>query len=182
MDLFKKNNGVGVPNEVEAEDTVAANEAAGSAPEETMGTENERFDFGGKGPDDQTAAVTEFPTEEEEETDKEEQEHESRRERRERKRMQLMQPWDIVWSWILMNIPVLGWIVAILWAVGLCKKKQRKYLARAFLIILLFVNIIAAVVYLFYTLVFRLGLDDLPTVITAVYNWIWNIFSTIFKK
>jgi len=104
---------------------------------------------------------------------------EKQRARRDKK-MTLLHPGDIFWSWVLMSIPVIGWIVAILWSLGLCGKRQRKYLARAFLSLLLVKLIIIAVVFLFYKVVFRLDLEDLPTVLTSIYNWTWDKISRLF--
>ena len=92
----------------------------------------------------------------------------------------MLETGDIVWSWILMSIPVIGWIVALLWALGVCRKRQRRYLARAFMVLLLIAVVICLVIYAFYTLVFRLRLEDLPTVITSIYNWVWNQIAALF--
>ena len=103
------------------------------------------------------------------------------RERRS-KRNQLLQTGDIVWSWILMNIPIIGWIVAIIWGAGLCRKRQRKFLARAFLILALVGIILFAVAFAVYTLVFQYKFEDLPMVLTNSWNWCWNGILSIFKK
>lgn len=96
------------------------------------------------------------------------------------RRFELLETGDIVWSWILMSVPVIGWIVALLWALGVCRKRQRRYLARAFMVLLLLAVVICLIIYAFYTLVFRLRLEDLPTVITSIYNWVWNQIAAIF--
>ena len=98
------------------------------------------------------------------------------------RKMLLLKPWEIVWSWMLMSVPIIGWIFSIVWAIGLCKTRQKKYLARAFLIVSLMTLVFYAIAYVFYTLVFRLELNDLPTVVVAMYNWLWNLVASIFKK
>lgn len=108
----------------------------------------------------------------------EQNEHKDKTERK----MMLLEPWEIVWSWVLMSIPLVGWIFSILWALGICRTRQKKHLARAFIIISLLTLVFYAIAYAFYTLVFRLELNDLPTVVIALYNWLWNFVASIFKK
>ena len=103
------------------------------------------------------------------------------RERRS-KRNQLLKTGDIVWSWILMCVPVIGWIMAVIWGAGLCRKRQRKFLARAFLILALVGLILFSVAFAVYTLVFQYKFEDLPMVLTNIWNWIWNGILSIFKK
>ena len=89
---------------------------------------------------------------------------------------------NVYWSLFLMEIPVIGWIVAIIWSFGIGVKRQRRELARAFLI-RLFVGIIMILVGLaMYRWVFRLTLDDLPEVITKVYDWLWNNVALLISK
>ena len=110
------------------------------------------------------------------------QEEEDEPEERRDKRFELLETGDIVWSWILMCIPVIGWLVALLWALGVCRKRQRRYLARAFLTLMLIAVVLCLIAYAFYTLVFRLRLEDLPTVMSSIYNWIWNAVASLFGK
>lgn len=61
----------------------------------------------------------------------------------------LMGTWNIVLSIILMNIPVIGLIISIVWAAGGCRKIIRRNLARAYLLLLaigLVLSIISALV------------------------------------
>lgn len=48
-----------------------------------------------------------------------------------------MTAWGMAIEWILMSIPVVGFILMILWSCGLCRKIARRNLARAYLIILI---------------------------------------------
>ena len=112
------------------------------------------------------------------ETEEEPYSHVDKNERK----MALLEPWNIVWSWVVMSIPVLGWIFAILWALGLCRTRQKKFLARAFIIISLLTLVLYAIAYAFYTLVFRLELNDLPVVLASIYNWLWNVLASLFNK
>lgn len=105
-------------------------------------------------------------------------EHQDKQDRK----MMLLKPWNIVWSWVVMSIPVIGWIFAILWALGVCRTRQKKFLARAFIIISLMTLVFYTIAYAFYTLVFRLELNDLPTVLASIYNWLWNLIASIFNK
>ncbi len=98
------------------------------------------------------------------------------------KRMQLLKTGDLVWSWILMKIPVIGWIVAIIWAAGLCRKRQRKYYARAFLVLSLIGLVVFFSAYGVYTLVFKYRFEDLPMVLTNIWTWWWNWVTSLFKK
>ncbi len=112
------------------------------------------------------------------ETEEEPYSHVDKNERK----MALLEPWNIVWSWVVMSIPIIGWIVSIVWALGLCRTRQKKYLARAFLIISLLTLTLYAIAYAFYTLVFRLELNDLPVVLSSVYNWLWGVIASLFHK
>lgn len=156
--------------------------------ESTVQDDGGRFDFDSSGSDvkevpserpsrhdyfEEYVSPQDLASEPEEQT---EEEPEVRRDRR----YELLETGDIVWSWILMSIPVIGWIVALLWALGVCRKRQRRYLARAFMVLLLIAVVICLVIYAFYTLVFRLRLEDLPTVITSIYNWVWNQIAALF--
>lgn len=98
------------------------------------------------------------------------------------RRMALLETGDIVWSWILMSVPIIGFIFALIWALGLCRNRQRRYLARAFLTIAVITCVLILISYFFYTLVFRFRLDDLPAVIRTIYNWAWNGFVTMIGK
>ena len=98
------------------------------------------------------------------------------------KRMQLLKTGDLVWSWILMKTPVIGWIVAIIWAAGLCRKRQRKYYARAFLVLGLIGIVLFFCAYGVYTLIFNYKLEDLPMVLTNIWTWWWNWVTSLFKK
>ena len=81
---------------------------------------------------------------------------------------------NIYWSFFLMEIPIIGWIVAIIRSFGIGIKRQRRELARAFLIRLLVSIIMILVGLAMYRWVFRLTLNDLPDVISKVYEWLWN--------
>ena len=89
---------------------------------------------------------------------------------------------NIYWSLFLMEIPLIGWIVAIFWSFGIGVKRQRRELARAFLIRLLVGIIMILVGLAMYRWVFRLTLDDLPEVITKVYDWLWNNVALLISK
>ena len=53
-----------------------------------------------------------------------------------------------VGSAILMNIPVIGWLICIIWACGGCKNRNKRNFARANLIFLAVIAVLALVVYL----------------------------------
>ena len=89
---------------------------------------------------------------------------------------------NIYWSLFLMEIPIIGWIVAIIWSFGIGIKRQRRELARAFLIRLLVGFFIVLFGLALYRWAFRLTLDDLPEVITKVYDWLWNNVATLIAK
>lgn len=89
---------------------------------------------------------------------------------------------NIYWSLFLMEIPVIGWIIAGIWSFGIGIKLQRRELARAFLIRLLVSIIMILVGLALYRWAFRLTLDDLPEVITKVYDWIWNAVASLILK
>ena len=98
------------------------------------------------------------------------------------RKMALLETGDIVWSWILMSVPIIGFIFALIWALGLCRNRQRRYLTRAYLTLALITCIVILICYFFYTLVFRFRLDDLPSVIRTIYDWAWNAFMTLIGK
>ena len=81
-----------------------------------------------------------------------------------------------------MEIPIIGWIVAIIWSFGIGIKRQRRELARAFLIRLLVSIIMILLGLAMYRWVFRLTLDDLPEVITKGYDWLWNNVALLISK
>lgn len=89
---------------------------------------------------------------------------------------------NIYWSLFLMEIPIIGWIVAIIWSFGIGIKRQRRELARAFLIRLLVSIIMILLGLAMYRWVFRLTLDDLPEVITKGYDWLWNNVALLISK
>lgn len=97
-------------------------------------------------------------------------------------RMGLLGTGSIVWSWILMSIPGLGLILAILWACGLCRKTQKKFLARAFLTLLLVAICLALIGALVYRWIFNLKLEDLPMVIETVTESVWSLVMGILSK
>ncbi len=49
------------------------------------------------------------------------------------------------WSMFFMGIPVVGWLLALIWAVGLCKNRNRRNLARAF-VIWIFIGLVVTVI------------------------------------
>lgn len=65
----------------------------------------------------------------------------------------LMGAWNIALSFILMNIPVIGLVVSIIWALGGCKKIIRRNFARAYLLLLaigIVLCIIASLIFLIF--------------------------------
>lgn len=97
-------------------------------------------------------------------------------------RMGLLSTKSIVLSWIVMCIPVIGLFFAIAWACGLCRKAQKRYLGRAFLILLLVGLFLLAAGVLVYRLIFGFTLADLPTVINSVTQWFMGLMSRLFSK
>lgn len=89
---------------------------------------------------------------------------------------------NIYWSLFLMEIPIIGWIIAIIWSFGIGIKRQRRELARAFLIRLLVGIFMLLVGLALYRWAFRLTLDDLPEVITKVYDWLWNNVALLISR
>ncbi|MGN0517758.1 MAG: zinc-ribbon domain-containing protein [Acutalibacteraceae bacterium] len=61
-----------------------------------------------------------------------------------------MSTWGYVGSILLMLIPIVGWIITIVWACGGCRKNNKKSLARAFLIITLIFGLLFGGLYYMY--------------------------------
>ena len=89
---------------------------------------------------------------------------------------------DIYWSFLLMEIPVIGWLLAVFWSFGLGIKRQRRELARAFLLRLLVSIILILVGLALYRWVFRLTLNDLPDLISKAYEWLWHSVAGLIEK
>ncbi len=97
-------------------------------------------------------------------------------------RMGILSTKSIVLSWIVMCIPVIGLFFAIAWACGLCRKAQKRYLGRAFLLLTLIGLFLLGVCLLVYRLIFGFTLADLPTVIHSIYMWFSGLIGRIFAK
>ena len=97
-------------------------------------------------------------------------------------RFALLSSRDVFWSWFLMEIPLVGWLVAIAWSFGLGIKEQRKQMARAFLLRLLVGIVLVALAIVIYRFIFRYTLNDLPSLIGGAYDKIWNYFARLLSK
>lgn len=82
----------------------------------------------------------------------------------------LMSVWDTVGSIILMGLPVIGLIISIIWAVGGCRKINRRNLARAFLLLMA----IGLVLSIIFTVIFGVLYAD---VITDVFESVFPGYS-----
>ncbi|MBQ6148732.1 MAG: hypothetical protein IJI83_04210 [Oscillospiraceae bacterium] len=94
----------------------------------------------------------------------------------------LLSAQNVFWSWLLMEIPVLGWIIAIFWSFGIGVKRQRREMARAFLVRLVLGIFLFLLGLAMYRWVFRLTLKDLPDVISRGYEWLWGITYALVNK
>ena len=97
-------------------------------------------------------------------------------------RMGILSTRSIVLSWIVMCIPVIGLFFAIAWACGLCRKAQKRYLGRAFLILTLIALFLFGMCWLVYSLIFRFTLADLPTVINSITTWFVGLLGKVFSR
>ena len=88
----------------------------------------------------------------------------------------------IFWSLVLMDIPLLGLIPCIIWSIGIGVKVQRKELARAYLTRKLVIFIFLLLTIVIYRWGFRLTLNDLPGIITKMYDRLWNFVAGLFAK
>lgn len=73
----------------------------------------------------------------------------------------LMGAWNIALSFILMNIPVIGLIVSIVWALGGCKKIIRRNFARAYLLLIAIGLVLCIITGLIASLFFADALKDI---------------------
>lgn len=62
----------------------------------------------------------------------------------------LITSWGYFGCLFLMGIPGLGWLIAVVWALGGCRKTNKRNLARAYLLLLLICIVICAVLALIY--------------------------------
>ncbi len=74
----------------------------------------------------------------------------------------------------LMSIPVVGFVLMILWSCGVCRKLTRRNLARAYLILLIVGIVIAAVLAILGRFVFRDQLTQLVEQLIPGYTIQWN--------
>ena len=81
-----------------------------------------------------------------------------------------------------MEIPVIGWLLAGFWSFGIGIKRQRRELARAFLLRLLVSIILILVGLALYRWVFRLTLNDLPELISKGYEWLWQSVANLIER
>ena len=88
----------------------------------------------------------------------------------------------IFWSMVLMDIPLLGLIPCIIWSIGLGVKVQRKELARAYLTRKLVIFFTLLLVVVIYRWGFRLTLNDLPGIISKIYDGLWHLVAGLFAK
>ncbi|MBQ8996094.1 MAG: hypothetical protein IJ091_09785, partial [Oscillospiraceae bacterium] len=70
-------------------------------------------------------------------------------------------------------------LVAVFWSFGLGVKRQRRELARAFLVRLVIGLFLLLLGLALYKWVFRLTLNDLPGLISKAYEWVWKTTSNI---
>ena len=74
----------------------------------------------------------------------------------------------------LMSIPVVGFILMILWSCGVCRKLARRNLARAYLILLIVALVLAVVMALLGRFVFKDQLTQLVEQLLPGYTIQWN--------
>ena len=93
----------------------------------------------------------------------------------------MLHPWNLVISWILLYIPVIGLIIAGAWALGLTFRRQKKYLGRARLILWL-IGMVAACLFSFvYFVVMRYTIDDIPLLIEYVHELFIGFLSRLLN-
>ena len=74
---------------------------------------------------------------------------------------------------LLMSIPVIGLILSILWACGVCRKITRRNLARAYLILLIFAILLIAAGVVVLHVCFPDVLEDIHNVINRVFSYFY---------
>ncbi len=94
----------------------------------------------------------------------------------------LLRSSQIFWSMVLMDVPLLGLITCIIWSTGIGVKAQRKEMARAYLTRKLVIFVILLLVIVIYRWGFRLTLNDLPGIISKVYDRLWHFVAGLFAK
>lgn len=85
-----------------------------------------------------------------------------------------MTAWGMAIEWILMSIPVVGFILMILWSCGVCRKIARRNLARAYLIILIIGIVLAIVTALLARFVFADTLTAIVEQLLPGYTLQWG--------
>ncbi len=84
---------------------------------------------------------------------------------------------NIFWSIFVMDIPVIGLFLSIIWSFGFGVKAQRRELARAYLLRRLIIFVVFLLCLALYRWVFRLTLNDLPRIISQTYEFFWNLLA-----
>ena len=74
---------------------------------------------------------------------------------------------------LLMSIPVIGLILSIIWACGVCRKITRRNLARAYLILLIFAILLIAAGVVVLHVCFPDVLEDIHNVINRVFSYFY---------